>query len=108
MHVARLMPELRARADDRCELCGEPIDFEAPPRSRRSVSVDHIIPVHAGGQHLPPVEELRLAHFGCNARRGALTRARHRSIVDGFVTVVELRPDPPRHRRGRSSTPGGF
>jgi hypothetical protein len=102
------MPELRARADDCCELCGEPIDWEAPPRSRRSVSVDHIIPVHAGGQHLPPVEELRLAHFGCNARRGALTRARHRSIVDGFVTVVELRPDPPRRRRGRSSTPGGF
>jgi HNH endonuclease len=93
-HVARLMPELRARADDCCELCGEPIDWEAPPRSRRSVSVDHIIPLHAGGQQLPPVEELRLAHVSCNARRGALTRARQRALVGQFVTVVELRPEP--------------
>jgi 5-methylcytosine-specific restriction endonuclease McrA len=92
------MPELRARADDRCELCGEPIDWEAPPRSRRSVSVDHIIPLHAGGRELPPVEELRLAHVSCNARRGALTRARQRALVDRFVTVVELRPEPPLRR----------
>jgi hypothetical protein len=48
VHIARLTPELRARADDCCELCGEPIDFEALPRSSRSASVDHIIPVHAG------------------------------------------------------------
>jgi 5-methylcytosine-specific restriction endonuclease McrA len=96
------MPELRARADDCCELCGEPIDFDAPPRSRRSVSVDHIIPVHAGGQQLPPIDEVRLAHIGCNARRGNRTRARQREIARAFVTVVELRDELPVRRRGRS------
>jgi 5-methylcytosine-specific restriction endonuclease McrA len=108
------MPELRARADDRCELCGEPIDWEAPPRSRRSVSVDHIVPLHAGGQQCPPVEELRLAHVGCNAQRGARTRARSREMRRAFVTTVELiptaelDPDLPARRRSRSSTPGAF
>ncbi len=41
-HVARLMPELRSRSDDCCELCGAPIDFDAPPRTRRAPSVDAV------------------------------------------------------------------
>jgi hypothetical protein len=94
--VAAAMPELRARADDRCELCGEPVDFTAPPRSRRSPSVDHAVPLHAGGAELPPIDELRLVHYGCNASRGNRTRRRPRLVV---VPAVELEPEaPPRER----------
>jgi 5-methylcytosine-specific restriction endonuclease McrA len=72
--IARLLPELRSRADDCCELCGAPIDFDAPPRTRRVPSVDHVVPRHLGGAELPPLDELRLAHVSCNSRRGVRTR----------------------------------
>ena len=50
--------------------CGLPIDWDAPPRSRWSPSVDHIHSIKHGG---PPLDmhNLRVAHFGCNSRRGA-------------------------------------
>jgi 5-methylcytosine-specific restriction endonuclease McrA len=87
------MPELRSRADDCCELCGAPIDFEAPPRTRRAPSVDHVVPLHAGGAELPPLDELRLAHVACNSRRGRRTR----QLAPRFPVraAVELRPDAP-------------
>jgi 5-methylcytosine-specific restriction endonuclease McrA len=62
-----------------CALCGEPLDFDAPPRSPRSPSVDHIIPLAVLRQY-PPAERrrlsissenLRAAHYGCNSSRGA-------------------------------------
>lgn len=84
------MPELRSRSDDLCELCGGPIDFEAPPRSRRAPSVDHIVPLHMGGDPLPPLEELRLAHFGCNARRG--NRTMRATGWSPAARAIELRP----------------
>jgi hypothetical protein len=93
LHVARLMPELRSRADDLCELCGAPIDFDAPARSSMSASVDHVVPVHAGGAHLPPVDELRLAHYGCNSRRGNRTRARGAAAPVAVRSAVELMPE---------------
>ena len=102
VHVARVMPELRARQDDVCAICGGPVDFGAPARSSRSPSVDHIVPVHAGGVHCPPVDELRLVHFGCNSRRGARTRAMQHAVARSFVSVVEVLPDLPVGRRGRS------
>jgi len=64
-HAAAMMPALRSRSDDLCELCGQPIDFDAPARSSRAPSVDHVVPRHAGGEALPPLEELRLVHVGC-------------------------------------------
>ncbi len=62
-----------------CHLCGEPVDFDAPPRTSRSPSVDHKIPVSQMG-HLSRLEQqraalditnLRTAHYGCNASRGS-------------------------------------
>src|SRR5215831_2378790 len=110
-HIARLRPELEARAGGLCELCGRELDFEAPARSPSSPSVDHVVPIHAGGARLPPVEELRLVHYGCNSRRGNRTRARPGSIVRAAAPVVELEPElaptpldlapVPRRRRGR-------
>lgn len=105
------MPELRARADDACELCGRPIDFNAPARSSRSSSVDHVVPIHAGGVELPPLEELRLVHYGCNSRRGNRTRAHARASGHRVTPAVELMPiAEPRereyipHRRTRKSS----
>src|SRR5438045_4179386 len=112
-HVARLMPELRARADDHCELCGGEVDFSAPARSSRSASVDHVVPIHAGGDELPPVDELRLVHYGCNARRG--NRTRRLGTRRPVAPAVELQPTaepravtyelPPRRRRERELIP---
>jgi len=53
-----------------CALCGQEIDWDAPPRTRWAPSADHEIPVALGGAW----GRLRAAHFGCNARRGDGTR----------------------------------
>ena len=52
-----------------CWLCGHAIDYDAPPRSRWSFSLDHAMPLVYGG---PLLEEAnaRSAHLSCNARRG--------------------------------------
>lgn len=52
-----------------CWLCGLPIDRGAPPRSRWSASVDHIVPRSKGGNLLDPAN-LRAAHHGHNSARG--------------------------------------
>ena len=61
-----------------CWLCGLPLDFDAPARSRWSPSVDHVLSLSAmrgfdeGTQRrlaLDPAN-LRAAHYGCNSRRG--------------------------------------
>lgn len=36
---------------------------------RMSASLDHVIPLAAGGPHTP--ENLQLAHLRCNAKKGA-------------------------------------
>jgi hypothetical protein len=61
-----------------CALCGRELRFDAPPRSRWSPSVDHILPI-SHMRNLDPATQARLAldpqglravHYGCNARRG--------------------------------------
>ena len=90
------MPELRSRADDCCELCGAPVDFDAPARSSRSPSVDHVVPIHAGGTELAPVDELRLVHYGCNSRRGIRTRHRPARLAPAAPAVELHAPSAPR------------
>jgi 5-methylcytosine-specific restriction endonuclease McrA len=60
-----------------CHICQQPIDFDAPPKTRWAPSVDHLRPV-SRTKHLDPAEQRRLAldrnnlracHFGCNSRR---------------------------------------
>lgn len=52
-----------------CHLCGEWVDQLLPPRHPRARSVDHLISLESGG---PPLDRsnVRLAHLGCNSRRG--------------------------------------
>jgi hypothetical protein len=63
---ARLKRQAKAKGWP-CYLCGEPIDFDADYRDRRSFTADHVDPLAAGGAILGP---LRPAHRGCNSRRG--------------------------------------
>ena len=57
-----------------CPLCGHPLDWDAPPRSRWSPSVDHVIPRSRGGATLPPLHLLRTVHLSCNSARGDGTK----------------------------------
>ena len=56
-----------------CQLCGDPVDREAAPRTRGYASLDHVIPRSHGGPD--EASNLRLAHMGCNADRGATVEA---------------------------------
>jgi len=62
-----------------CWICGLPLDFEAPARSRWSPSVDHILSLRSMRGVIDPElrDQLRLdpaglrpVHLGCNSRRG--------------------------------------
>ncbi len=62
-----------------CYLCGGALDFNAPPRSPNSPSVDHVVPLKSI-RGLPMSEQRRIAldprllrpcHLKCNSSRGA-------------------------------------
>jgi hypothetical protein len=62
-----------------CAICGGPLDFDAPPRSPLSPSVDHLLPVsrtrglddRTRRALANDPDGLVPAHYGCNSRRGA-------------------------------------
>jgi len=51
-----------------CQLCSEPIDRSAPWPAPRSPSIDHIVPLVAGGGDMP--NNVQASHLGCNLRKG--------------------------------------
>ena len=51
-----------------CQICHEPIDWSKRGSRRLSPSVDHIVPISKGGEHV--YENCRMVHFGCNAKKG--------------------------------------
>lgn len=67
-----LLPSVRvlaARDDYVCHVCGGAVDMSLPFNDRMAPTRDHIVPRHRGGSHDPT--NLKLAHRGCNSRRGA-------------------------------------
>jgi 5-methylcytosine-specific restriction endonuclease McrA len=71
-----------------CYLCGEKCDFEdIQIKNGRKIcggnypSIDHVIPLGAGGAH--SWENVRLAHMRCNSIKGTLERADRRKRNDG-------------------------
>lgn len=67
-------PWLRIRAtvianSDVCCICGQPVDKTLKKPDPMSPSVDHIDPLSRGGAEHDPAN-LRLAHYGCNSRKG--------------------------------------
>lgn len=63
----RLVKLLRARDGDRCGICRRPVNFQRVYPDPRCASLDHLIPVSAGGNG--SLANLQLAHLSCNVRR---------------------------------------
>lgn len=61
-----------------CHLCGQPIDLSLPPRTKWSLTIDHLCPVSRwseGGYSSPEecahdLNNVAPAHMSCNASRG--------------------------------------
>lgn len=53
----------------RCGLCGERVRRKRKWPHPESASLDHIVPISEGGQHVRA--NVQLAHFRCNGRKGA-------------------------------------
>jgi hypothetical protein len=69
---AELRAAVRARDGDECSVCGQLIDFTRPAGTFMGPSLEHVIPVAAGGARSDPAN-LRLAHARpCNAAKGAV------------------------------------
>lgn len=60
---------LLARDGDSCAICSRPVDMSLPYPDQMSSSVDHVIPLAAGGPNTP--ENCALAHLGCNIKKRA-------------------------------------
>ena len=65
-YAYRLLARRVRREEQTCWLCLEPIDMTALPRSPRSWSLDHVIPLARGGAPLDR-GNARAAHLGCNS-----------------------------------------
>lgn len=51
----------------RCGICGGPIPKDAVWPDVRSASIDHVVPLNAGGDH--SMANCQAAHYGCNASK---------------------------------------
>jgi 5-methylcytosine-specific restriction endonuclease McrA len=61
--------EIYERDGWRCKICGRKVDREMKHPDPMSASLDHIMPISLGGQHIR--SNCQLAHLGCNSRKGA-------------------------------------
>ena len=60
--------EIYERDGGICQLCLKAVDATLKFPDPMSLSIDHVIPLAAGGTHEPG--NVQLAHMGCNARKG--------------------------------------
>lgn len=63
------MEEIAARDEFRCGICSGEVDMTLRVPNRQAPTIDHVIPISAGGADIP--ENVQLAHFACNSRKGA-------------------------------------
>ena len=61
--------EIYERDGWRCGICGKRVNEKLKAPHRMSPSLDHIIPISKGGMH--ERKNVRLAHYGCNSKKGA-------------------------------------
>lgn len=59
--------EIFERDGWRCQLCGDPVLPFIKGLHPRQASIDHIVPVSKGGEHV--AANLQLAHLGCNSAK---------------------------------------
>ena len=72
LEPAELRALVRERDGDACSVCGEIIDFTIPPGKFMGPSLEHVVPLAAGGSRRN-LSNLRLAHaFPCNRDKGSV------------------------------------
>lgn len=62
-----------------CQLCSNPVDMALPYPHPKAATLDHIVPVSAGGSH--DLSNLQLAHMDCNAGKGGAPRWRRPDLI---------------------------
>ena len=62
------LADVIARDGDKCHLCKRKVDLSLPGTDSRGPTVDHLLPISAGGAD--ELANVRLAHRSCNCRRG--------------------------------------
>lgn len=62
------LSQIAARDNFLCGICGNPVNMTAECPDPYSPTRDHIVPISRGGQDTP--ENVQLAHFECNWRKG--------------------------------------
>ena len=60
--------EIAARDNYTCQLCMKPVDMSLTYPKWKSPTLDHTIPLSAGGLHDP--SNVTLAHLDCNLEKG--------------------------------------
>ena len=68
-HEPYLGQEIFDRDKGVCGLCKEIININLKFPNPKSFSVDHILPIYAGGHDTP--DNVQASHLGCNARKAA-------------------------------------
>lgn len=63
------LAEVVDRDGQMCGICGLWVDVELSGRDPQGPTVDHVVPLSRGGADV--IENVRLAHWICNVRRGA-------------------------------------
>lgn len=64
-----IFEEIAERDDWKCHICGDLVDRDAHWPDPLSPSLDHVVPLVAGGAHDP--SNVSLAHLSCNVAKGA-------------------------------------
>jgi 5-methylcytosine-specific restriction endonuclease McrA len=62
------MPYIYRRDSGLCGLCGRRVSRRLEAPNPMAPTLDHIVPLSQGGQHVH--ENVQLAHYGCNSRKG--------------------------------------
>ena len=91
--LGRNQKQLRQLVTDiygwRCSICHTMINPNAT-RLRDRLSIDHVLPVSRGGTDA--IENLRPAHYGCNAARGDGSRTVRRRPTEIGITFFPTGP----------------
>jgi hypothetical protein len=103
LHLSRLKPEQRRELEDRlyarqngvCFICEDPIDLEL---QRKSLEVDHIVPIAAEGKD--DENNFALVHEACNRRKSASNLEVARILWRFYRIEKEANEEPGRTGQG--------
>jgi len=84
------LAEVAIEDDYICGLCGDWVDMNLEVPHPEAPTIDHIVPLVRGGTDYR--ENLQLAHFLCNSRKGDRTADPHRGGLRCSVDVVHETP----------------